>query len=100
MGALSAILFVLGNVLLFHPLPRPSQQTCYHSAPLLWWGVMTVTGVGWFLLVQVFVVVVVVGVGGQAVLVSIQLIIHPSDLGILIHTIGSAAIDRIGSACA
>ena len=70
MGALSAILFILGNILLFHPIPKPSQPTCYHTAPLLWWGVMTVTGVGWFLLVQVFVVVVVVGIGGQAVLVS------------------------------
>jgi hypothetical protein len=37
---------------------------------MLWWGVMTVTGVGWFLLLQLFVVVFVVGLGGQAIIVS------------------------------
>jgi hypothetical protein len=36
---------------------------------MLWWGVMTVTGVGWFLFGQIVVVVLVIGVGGPAILV-------------------------------
>ena len=68
LGAFSFVLFVLGNVLLFHPLPT-SQQTCYHASPMLWWGVMTVTGVGWFLFGQIIIVVLVIGVGGPAILV-------------------------------
>ena len=36
---------------------------------MLWWGVASVTSVGWFLFAQVFFVVVVVGIGGHAVLV-------------------------------
>jgi hypothetical protein len=69
LGTISAILFVLGNILVFYPNPV-SNTTCYRAAPMLWWGVMTVTGVGWILFGQVFFVVVVVGLGGQAVLVS------------------------------
>lgn len=72
LGLMSFIFFVLGNVLLFYPLPS-QENTCYHGAPMLWWGVMTVTGVGWFLFGQVIFVVAVVGVGGQAVLVSTAL---------------------------
>ena len=70
MGLLSAALFILGNVLVFYPSPVTNYDTCYQAAPLLWWGVMTVTGVGWFLIGQLFVVLVVVGIGGQAVVVS------------------------------
>jgi len=69
LGIVSAILFILGNVLVFYPFPT-SRITCYHSSPMLWWGVIAVTGVGWFLLLQVFFVVVVVGIGGLAVVVS------------------------------
>ena len=69
LGAISFVLFVLGNVLLFYP-PPTQQQTCYHASPMLWWGVMTVTGVGWFLFGQIVVVVLVIGVGGPAILVS------------------------------
>jgi hypothetical protein len=72
LGAISAVLFVLGNVMLFYPDPT-SDETCYHAAPMLWWGVMTVVGIGWILLAQVFFVIVVVGLGGQAVLVSLSL---------------------------
>jgi hypothetical protein len=36
---------------------------------MLWWGVMTVTGVGWFLFGQIIVVVLIIGVGGPAILV-------------------------------
>lgn len=32
------VLFVLGNVLIFHPWPS-TTTTCYNSAPLLWWAV-------------------------------------------------------------
>lgn len=72
LGAISAILFVLGNVMLFHPNPA-REDTCYQAAPMLWWGVMTVVGIGWILLAQVFFVIIVVGLGGQAVLVSIRM---------------------------
>ncbi|ORX40579.1 hypothetical protein BD324DRAFT_647504 [Kockovaella imperatae] len=72
MGALSAILFILGNVLVFYPPPSATNSTCYHASPLLWWAVMTVTGVGWFLIAQMFVVVVIVGIGGQAILVLLR----------------------------
>jgi hypothetical protein len=68
LGAISSILFILGNLLLFDS-SLAQQTTCYHSSPLLWWGVMTVVGVGYFLLAQVFVVVIIVGIGGQAMLV-------------------------------
>lgn len=40
---------------------------------MLWWGTMVVTGVGWFLVGQVVFVVAVVGLGGQALLVSLSL---------------------------
>ncbi|ORY33436.1 hypothetical protein BCR39DRAFT_520050, partial [Naematelia encephala] len=70
LGVISMFLFLLGNILLFYPKPS-SEQTCFHAAPMLWWGVMTVVGVGWFLFLQVFVIVVIVGIGGQAVLVGI-----------------------------
>ncbi|CAD6577148.1 MAG: hypothetical protein TREMPRED_001869 [Tremellales sp. Tagirdzhanova-0007] len=70
-GAFSVLLFVLGNLLVFYPLPnRP--ESCYHASPMLWWGVASVTGVGWFLFAQVFFVVVVVGIGGHAVLVVLR----------------------------
>lgn len=62
------ILFILGNILLFHP--RPSAETCYGASPLLWWGVMLVVGIGYILLAQIFFVVVIVGLGGAIVLVS------------------------------
>jgi hypothetical protein len=55
--------------MLFYPNPA-REDTCYHAAPMLWWGVMTVVGIGWILLVQIFFVIVIVGLGGQAVLVS------------------------------
>jgi hypothetical protein len=67
LGGFSFILFILGNVLLFYPLPS-EQQTCYHASPMLWWGVMAVTGVGWFLFGQIILVVLVIGVGGPAIL--------------------------------
>jgi hypothetical protein len=73
LGAISFVLFILGNVLLFYP-PPTQQQTCYHASPMLWWGVMTVTGVGWFLFGQIVVVVLVIGVGGPAILVCSPLI--------------------------
>ncbi|KAK4684479.1 4,5-DOPA dioxygenase extradiol, partial [Tremellales sp. Uapishka_1] len=59
-GALSAVLFVLGNILVFHPAPT-DPHSCYYAAPLLWWAVMTVTGVGWFLIAQVVFIAGVVG---------------------------------------
>ena len=68
-GTFSTILFILGNILVFYPLPTRTKS-CYHASPLLWWGVMSVTGVGWVLFAQVFVVVVVVGIGGHTVVVS------------------------------
>ncbi|WWC64556.1 uncharacterized protein I303_107167 [Kwoniella dejecticola CBS 10117] len=68
-GLLAFILFILGNILLFSPLPS-TPLSCYHAAPLLWWGVMVVTGVGWFLLAQLLLVVVLVGLG-SAVVVAI-----------------------------
>lgn len=69
LGGISFGLFILGNVLLLHPSPS-RHPTCYHAAPTLWWGVMTVTGVGWVLLLQVFLVMFIVGIGGHAVVVS------------------------------
>jgi hypothetical protein len=38
---------------------------------MLWWGVMTVTGVGWFLFGQIIIVVLFIGVGGPAILASL-----------------------------
>lgn len=76
LGVISFVLFILGNVLLFYPLPS-EQDTCYHSAPMLWWGTMAVTGVGWFLIGQVLFVVAVVGIGGHAVLVSLSYLQPP-----------------------
>ena len=72
LGAISAVLFVLSNILLFTSAPKRSDS-CYRASPMLWWGVITVTGVGWILFLQVFFVVVVVGVGGHAVVVSVSL---------------------------
>ncbi|WWC72039.1 uncharacterized protein I206_105998 [Kwoniella pini CBS 10737] len=69
LGLLAFTLFILGNILLFSPMPS-KPLTCYHSAPMLWWGVMVVTGVGWFLLAQVLLVVVLVGLG-SALMVAI-----------------------------
>jgi len=69
----SAVLFVLGNILVFYP-PPTRAESCYHASLMLWWGVMSVVGVGWVLFVQVFVVVVVVGIGGHAVLVCVLMI--------------------------
>jgi len=65
LGLTSLGLFIYGNVILFSSL-----QTCRRSTPLLWWAVMTVTGVGWFLLLEVVFVVLVVGVVGPGILVS------------------------------
>lgn len=65
LGLLSLALFVYGNVLLF-----TSLNTCRRSAPLLWWGVMAVVGVGRFLLLEIVMVVLVVGVVGPGILVS------------------------------
>ena len=65
LGLLSLALFIYGNVLLF-----TSLDTCRRSAPLLWWAVMVVVGVGWFLLLEVVMVVLVVGVVGPGILVS------------------------------
>lgn len=70
-GTFSTILFILGNILVFYPLPTRTKS-CYHASPLLWWGVMSVTGVGWVLFAQVFVVVVVVGIGGHTVVVILR----------------------------
>jgi hypothetical protein len=67
LGLLSLVLFVYGNVLLF-----TSLDTCRQSAPLLWWAVMVVVGVGWFLLLEVVLVVLVVGIVGPGILVSRQ----------------------------
>ncbi|WVW86194.1 hypothetical protein I302_108236 [Kwoniella bestiolae CBS 10118] len=71
LGLLSFILFILGNVLLFKPLPS-QELSCYNASPMLWWGVMTVTGVGWFLLAQMILVILVVGVGGTVVLAILR----------------------------
>ncbi|WVF72983.1 hypothetical protein IAT40_007801 [Kwoniella sp. CBS 6097] len=52
---LALILFILGNILVFKPLPSKSGQpkpTCYNASPMLWWGVMSVTAVGWALAAQ------------------------------------------------
>ena len=68
LGVLSIILFVLGNILLFYPRPS-TPGSCYHASPLLWWGVMVITGVGWILFAQIFFVVAVVGIGGHVVVV-------------------------------
>jgi hypothetical protein len=65
LGLASLGLFIYGNIILFSSL-----QTCRRSTPLLWWAVMTVTGVGWFLLFEVVFVVLVVGVVGPGILVS------------------------------
>jgi hypothetical protein len=65
LGLLSLALFIYGNILLF-----TSLNTCRRSAPLLWWAVMVVIGVGWFLLLEVVLVVLVVGVVGPGILVS------------------------------
>lgn len=65
LGLLSLALFIYGNILLF-----TSVDTCRRSAPLLWWAVMVVIGVGWFLLLEVVFVVLVVGVVGPGILVS------------------------------
>lgn len=90
LGLISIVLFILGNVLLFRPLPTHAA-TCYHAAPMLWWGVMTVTGVGWFLFFQMFVVMFVVGIGGHAVVVRVALPLHKilTDRGqILLRKVG------------
>lgn len=70
LGFISTILFILGNILLFYP--PPSDQSCYSANPMLWWGVLVVTAVGWVLLLQVFFVVVIVGLGGAVVLVRLH----------------------------
>ncbi|WWD19637.1 hypothetical protein CI109_104099 [Kwoniella shandongensis] len=70
LGLLSSILFILGNILVFHPLP--TTPSCYTASPMLWWGVMSVTGVGWFLLAQVLVMILVVGIGGSVVLAILR----------------------------
>lgn len=67
LGLLSLALFIYGNVLLF-----TSLDTCRRSAPLLWWAVMVVVDVGWFLLLEVVLVVLVVGVVGPGILVSLS----------------------------
>ena len=69
MGRLAATLFVLGNVILFAPWPS-RENTCYRAAPTLWWGVMTVTAVGWALIFHVFFIVFVVGLGGPVMMVG------------------------------
>ncbi|KAK8853222.1 hypothetical protein IAR55_003924 [Kwoniella newhampshirensis] len=70
LALLSSLLFILGNVLLFHPLP--TGPSCYTASPMLWWGVMSVTGVGWFFIAQVLVMVLVVGIGGSVVLALLR----------------------------
>lgn len=66
---ISTILFVLGNVLLFYPTPSPTTG-CYAASPMLWWGIMTVVGVGWVLFAQVFFIAVIVGLGGHVMFVG------------------------------
>ena len=70
MGCLAFSLFVCGNVLLFYPFSTKTSATCYNAAPMLWWGTMTVVGVGWFLLFQMLFVAVIVTAGGAVVVVS------------------------------
>ena len=67
LGLLSLALFIYGNILLF-----TSLDTCRRSAPLLWWAVMVVIGVGWFLLLEVVLVVLIVGVVGPGILVLLR----------------------------
>ncbi len=64
---LSAALFISGNVLIW-----TSLDTCRPYAPYLWYGVATVIAVGWALLAEVVIVVVVVGVFGGPVLTLAQ----------------------------
>ncbi|WVQ66965.1 uncharacterized protein L199_005156 [Kwoniella botswanensis] len=71
LGLLSFILFILGNILLFKPLPS-DDMSCYNASPMLWWGVMTVTGVGWVLLAQMILVIVVVGIGGTVLMAILR----------------------------
>ncbi|WRT70202.1 uncharacterized protein IL334_007196 [Kwoniella shivajii] len=71
LGLLSFVLFILGNILLFSPSPS-NQESCYRSSPMLWWGVMTVTGVGWFLLAQIVIVILVAGIGGTLVVAILR----------------------------
>ncbi|WWC94903.1 hypothetical protein V866_001755 [Kwoniella sp. B9012] len=71
LGLLSFILFILGNILLFKPLPS-NDMSCYNASPMLWWGVMTVTGVGWALLAQMILVIVVVGIGGTVLMAILR----------------------------
>lgn len=65
--ATSAALFVWGNTLVWS-----SVSTCKRSEPLLWWGVTTIVGVGWFLLAEVAVVVLGVGLLGPSVLAALR----------------------------
>ncbi|EIW72090.1 hypothetical protein TREMEDRAFT_72651 [Tremella mesenterica DSM 1558] len=67
MGLLALNMFLLGHVILFYP-PPSKTETCFHSAPTLWWGVMIVVGVGWFLILQILVVVVIIGLGGALIM--------------------------------
>ncbi|WWD03667.1 hypothetical protein V865_001723 [Kwoniella europaea PYCC6329] len=71
LGLLSFVLFILGNILLFKPLPS-DDMSCYNASPMLWWGVMTVTGVGWVLLAQMILVIVVVGIGGTVLMAILR----------------------------
>ncbi|OCF44636.1 hypothetical protein I317_01523 [Kwoniella heveanensis CBS 569] len=53
-NVLAFVLFILGNILVFKPLPSESgDPTCYNASPMLWWGVMSVTAVGWAFAAQV-----------------------------------------------
>lgn len=72
MGCLAFSLFVCGNVLLFYPAPTSRKPTCYHAAPMLWWGTMTVVGVGWFLLLQMLFVALIVTAGGAVIVLGLQ----------------------------
>ncbi|OCF77329.1 hypothetical protein I204_01317 [Kwoniella mangroviensis CBS 8886] len=71
LGLLSFILFILSNILLFKPLPS-DDMSCYNASPMLWWGVMTVTGVGWVLLAQMIFVIVIVGIGGTVLMAILR----------------------------
>lgn len=65
--ATSIALFIWGNVLVWS-----SVNTCKRSEPLLWWGVTSIVAVGWFLLVEVAVVVLGVGLVGPSVLAALR----------------------------
>ncbi|WVR00173.1 hypothetical protein IAU59_007315 [Kwoniella sp. CBS 9459] len=61
LNVIGLVLFILGNILVFKPIPSSTrvEPTCYNASPMLWWGVMSVTAVGWVLAAQLLIWAVV-----------------------------------------